>query len=87
MNVHPRWIHHIQARVLPELESLGADIEINEAGLMCATWPQRESIQSDVIVALQVLPVKQFNTGWMGSGKITLDRQAHRFVMLRQLRF
>jgi hypothetical protein len=87
MNINPLWRHAIQARLLPELAELGADVEINEDGLMRATWPAGvEEIQSDVIVKLQVLPVAQNGAGWAGSGEITVDEKARRFVMVKQLR-
>lgn len=87
MNISPLWRQHIQARLLPELAALGADVEINEDGLMRATWPaDEERIQSAVIVKLQVLPVAQHGAGWVESGELTMDRKARQFIMVKQLR-
>lgn len=85
ITIHPYWAHLVESRLLSELAALGATVEVNEDGLMRATWPAGvEEIQSSVIVKLELLPVAQHGKGWVAIGDIY--RQGRRFVMTRQLK-
>jgi hypothetical protein len=86
ISVHPHWAHCVQARLLDDLDALGATVEINEDGMMRATWPaDDEAIQSSVIVKLQLLPVIPYGAGWEAR-TIPLRYEDTRFVAVRQLK-